>query len=72
MESDILFTLQFDIQLTSAYRFLERYSKIAKATTVEFHMSVYFLELSLLDSKMNQYKPSMQAAAALYISMRTM
>ena len=31
MEQKILFSLEFDIQQTSSYRFLERYSKIAKA-----------------------------------------
>ena len=28
------------------------------------------LELALLDSRMNQYPPSMQASAALYVAMR--
>ena len=53
MEKSMLFSLQFDIQQTSPYRFLERYSKIAKADSVVFYLSQYLLELALLDSKMN-------------------
>ncbi len=55
---------------TSSYRFLERYSKIAKADSIVFYLAQYLLELALLDSKMNQYPPSLQASAALYVAMR--
>ena len=53
MEKRILFSLDFDLQLTSSYRFLERFSKLAKLDNVGFHMSCYMLEVGLLDSKMN-------------------
>lgn len=53
MEKSILFALDFDLQLTSSYRFLERFAKIAKLDSVTYHLSQYMLELSLLDSKMN-------------------
>ena len=53
MEKKILFELDFDLQLTSSYRFLERFSKLAKTDTVTFFLSQYMLELGLLDSKMN-------------------
>jgi len=49
---------------------LERYSKIAKADSVIFYLAQYLLELALLDSKMNQYKPSLLASTALYVAMR--
>lgn len=52
-EQDVLFKLQFQMSETSPYRFLERYSKIAQADSVLFSLSQYFLELALLDSKMN-------------------
>lgn len=58
------------MQESSSYRFLERYSKIAKADSVVFFLAQYLLELALLDSKMNQYPPSVQASAALYVAMR--
>ena len=53
MEQQILFELEFNMTETSSYRFLERYSKIAKADTVIFFLAQYLLELALLDSKMN-------------------
>jgi len=70
MERHMLFKLEFQMQETSSYRFLERYSKIAKADSVVFFLSQYLLELALLDSKMNQYPPSLQSSAALYVAMR--
>ena len=70
MEQSILFHLQFEIQQTSSYRFLERYSKIAKADSPTFYLAQYLLELALLDSKMNQYKPSLLASTAIYVSLR--
>ena len=69
-EHQILVVLQFQITQTSCFRFLERYSKSAKADSVIFFGAQYFLELSLFDSKMNQYPPSLKAAAALYLAMR--
>jgi hypothetical protein len=45
--------VQFSILTTSSYRFLERYSKCAKADSVVFFLSQFFLELAMLDSKMN-------------------
>jgi len=39
MEKKILFELDFDLQLTSSYRFLERFSKLAKIDTVTFFLS---------------------------------
>lgn len=70
MEQKILFSIEFGICETSSFRFLERYSKIAKADSVVFFLAQYLLELALLDSKMNQYPPSLQASAALYVAMR--
>jgi cyclin B len=53
MEKKILFSLDFDLNLCSAYRFLERFSKLGKIDTVTFYLSQYMLELGLLDSKMS-------------------
>lgn len=52
MELDILVALDFDIQLTTSYRFLERFSKIRKLDAVSFFIAQYLLELGQLDSKM--------------------
>ena len=66
MEKKILFSLDFDIQLTSCYRFLERFSKIVKLDSVTFNLSQFMLELGLLDSKMSMFKSSLQAVSAIY------
>lgn len=55
MELKILVELDFDMQLTSAYRFLERFSKLARLDSVTFFLAQYMLELGLLDSKMHQF-----------------
>jgi len=39
MEKKILFSLDFDLSLTTAFRFLERFSKLAKLDTVTFYLS---------------------------------
>lgn len=70
MEKNILFNLNFEVQQTSSYRFLERYSKIAKTDSPTFFLAQYLLELALLDSKMNQYKPSLLASTAIYVALR--
>lgn len=66
MEKKILFALDFDISLCTAYRFLERFAKLTKIDDVTFFLSQYILELGLLDSKMSQFNQSLQAVAAIY------
>ena len=68
MEKKILVTIDFDLQLTSSYRFLERFSKLAGIDPVCFHLSCYMLEVGLLDSKMNQFSTSLQAVSAIYLA----
>ena len=66
----MLFGLQFEIQMSSPYRFLERYAKIVEVDSLTFFLAQYLLELSLLDSRMNSYMPSLLALAAIYVAMR--
>ena len=68
MEIKILGALDFDISLTTSYRFLERFNKLAKLDNVTFFLSQYMLELGLLDSKMSQFANSLQAVSAIYIA----
>ena len=70
MEFNILQAIDFEVQQTSSYRFLERYAKVARTDSVNFFVAQYLLELALLDSKMNQYPSSLQASTALYVAMR--
>ena len=70
MEREMLETLDFDIQINSCYRFLERYTKIQKADNLIVNLSRYLLELSLVSYKMIKYKPSNLAASAVYLSLK--
>jgi hypothetical protein len=58
MECDILQVLDFDLQQTSQYRFLERYAKVMKCDSVAFFLAQYLLEIALLDSKIAKFLPS--------------
>jgi hypothetical protein len=51
----MLQALDFDIQITSAYRFLERYAKIMKADGVIFNLARYLIELSLVSYRMTRF-----------------
>ncbi len=55
MERKMLQTLDFDIQITSSFRFLERFAKVAKIDPLIFNLSRYLLELSLVNYKMLKY-----------------
>ena len=70
MEREMLMALDFDIQITSCYRFLERYAKIQKADTLIFNMSRYLMELALVHYKMTKFRSSNIAASALYLSLK--
>jgi len=39
MEKRILFTLDFDLSLTTSYRFLERFGKLAKLDKISFFLA---------------------------------
>ena len=70
MERRMLQTLDFNIQITSSYRFLERFHKITKSEDLIFNLSRYLIELSLLNCKMLRFHNSNLAAAALYLSLK--
>jgi hypothetical protein len=53
MELEILDSSEYGMTMSSPYRFLERYSKIAKADNIIFNIAQFFLELALFDSKMS-------------------
>lgn len=48
MERKMLTTLDFNIQINSSFRFLERFAKIAKVDAFIFNLSRYLIELSLV------------------------
>lgn len=49
MEMSILTSLQFSITTPSAFRFLERFSKVAQCGDTEFNLARYLIELPLIE-----------------------
>jgi len=70
MEMKMLHSLDFEVNFTSSFRFLERFIKISKVEPILHHLSRYFLELSLVNYHMLKYSPSLLASAALYLAMK--
>ena len=66
----MLKVLDFNIQITSAFRFLERYTKVAKSDEMIFNLSRYLIELSLVSYRMLKFTGSNLAASALYLSQK--
>ena len=72
MELDILDALDFAITVPSAWRFLERFAKVAAIDEPSFFLARYLLELSLIEQHMLKFHPSIQATAAVYLSQKIM
>jgi len=68
MEVDMLKVLQFTITVPTGWRFLERFSHLAESTDCTAALSKYLLELPLVEYHMVKYKPSLQAAASLFLA----
>nr|XP_023026201.1 G2/mitotic-specific cyclin-B2-like [Leptinotarsa decemlineata] len=69
MERDILNKLDFGLGRPLSIHFLRRYSKIAKVRSIHYILGKYMLELALIEYGMSHVKPSLQAAAACFLSM---
>ncbi|CAK55764.1 unnamed protein product (macronuclear) [Paramecium tetraurelia] len=67
MEGQILQTLDFSITQPSSYCFLQRFGRIAGLDTKNLSLAQYLLELSIVDIKFMNYKPSFLSAAAIYL-----
>lgn len=65
-ENDILKSLDFDITISSPYRFLERYAKISESDDLIFNYARYLIELTLIENKMLKWKPSLVTCSAIY------
>lgn len=66
-EIDVLGMLEFKITFPTAFRFLERYAKIAELSEVETMLARYLAELSLVHYGMLKYSPSLIAASSIYL-----
>jgi hypothetical protein len=70
MEKKMLTVLDFNIQINSAFRFLERYAKVSKSDSFIMNLSRYLIELSLVNYKMLRYSNSNLAASAIYLALK--
>jgi hypothetical protein len=66
-EAKIIEALDFDLITITSFRFFEALAKISEMDKKDFHLAQYILELSLLDTKFLQYKPSLTAASVIYL-----
>mmetsp|Transcript_7232 Transcript_7232/g.6346 ORF Transcript_7232/g.6346 Transcript_7232/m.6346 type:complete len:193 (-) Transcript_7232:257-835(-) len=72
MERSVLSTLNFDFTFPTTYRILERYSKLSESDDLIFYFSRYLIELTLMELKMYRKKPTLVAAASIYLAKRIM
>ena len=70
MEYQLLRVLNWNVTIPTASMFLQRFVRAGVPRTTEVHTVASFLcELSLMDSTMCKYPPSLVAAAAVYLAM---
>ena len=75
MELDMLSVLQFQVQVPTSYRFLERFRKLSLATANDdkmFFFAQYLQEIALLDASLLKYRSSEIAAASLILAARNL
>ena len=66
MESDMLSAVDFEVTVPTAYRFLD---KLADTSSTNRLFAEYLLELALVEYSMSKFKMSIQAAAAMHLSL---
>ncbi|CAL9694131.1 unnamed protein product [Knipowitschia caucasica] len=71
METHILQTLRFDINIPIAYRFLRRYAKCVNASMELLTLARFFCELSLLEMDLVVERGSVMASACLLLALLT-
>ncbi|CAB3363563.1 Hypothetical predicted protein [Cloeon dipterum] len=69
MESKILAALSFNIGRPLPLQFLRRFTMVADATFEDHCTAKYFMELQLVRHEMCHVRPSLQAAAAMCLSL---
>lgn len=71
MEGTILRALEFRLTVPTHYKFLVRYIKAAQCDTRTKLIAYYFCEKCMPEYAMLQHKPSMIAASAVYLAMKS-
>uniref|UniRef100_A0A1A9ZR02 Uncharacterized protein n=1 Tax=Glossina pallidipes TaxID=7398 RepID=A0A1A9ZR02_GLOPL len=69
MELKILKILDYNLSRPLPVHFLKRLIKVAEAEAIDYAMSKYFIELTMVETDMTHYKPSEIAAASLFLAM---
>ncbi|XP_034246063.1 G2/mitotic-specific cyclin-B2-like isoform X2 [Thrips palmi] len=69
MEVQIVKTLEFQFSRPISLTFLRRFSKVVEANPIHHCFSKFFLELAMMEYSLCHVRPSLIAAAALYISL---
>ncbi|OIT06526.1 g2mitotic-specific cyclin-1 [Nicotiana attenuata] len=72
LETLMLNTLQFNMSVPTAYVFMRRFLKAAKADRKLEVMSFFLIELCLVEYEMLKFPPSFMAAAAIYTAQCTL
>ncbi len=70
MEQKVLHTLEFNLNVPSSQRFLQRFCAVSAADPKTVNLGKYFIELALTEIGMLKYPPSMVAAGGLYAALK--
>lgn len=68
MEQTILRRLKFELTVATPWTFLVRFLKVGKATDRQHHRAQYYLERCLQEHDGLSFRPSMLAAASLFLA----
>lgn len=72
MEKDILIRMDFELGGPLSLHFLRRYNKVAKVDIEHHSLGKYLIELALVDHRICHVAPSLQAAAACFLTLVTL
>lgn len=68
MELEILNTLEYNLTMPSANRFVEMYNHFIGYNQLVLNFALYLLDLSIVEYKMLKFKGSLLAASVLYVA----
>lgn len=70
MEKEILKTLNYEITVPTAVKFYDLLAVNFAFDETEFHLGRYFLEIFLMDYRVNKYQASLVACAVVYLVLK--
>ncbi|KAL6528159.1 Cyclin-B2-3 [Orobanche hederae] len=69
---DLIVTLQFNLSVPTPYSFMRRFLKAAQSDKMLEQLSLFIVELCLVDYEMLRFSPSLLAAAAVFTAQCTL